>query len=199
MKNIELDKIKDTVYELEGLLELARLRKDKTEELLPLMKSRLDAINRLFDYAEDSGYKEPDAEEYVEEESASVDAVDYATAEDTARTEEYSEPSYIAEEETAETLGLPENSDTVDIAGTASQTFSQKPAPRPAFCINDRFRFRRELFNNSDAEFSSAMDLVATMDNYEEAEEYFLGDLGWNEENADVTAFLDIIRQYFEK
>ena len=72
-------------------------------------------------------------------------------------------------------------------------------APKPAFCINDRFRFRRELFNNSDSAFNSAMDLVATMDDYEEAEDYFIGDLGWDLEKPEVMDFMAIIRNYFEK
>lgn len=218
MENIELDRIKDTVYELEGLLELARLREDKTEELLPLMRSRLAELNRLF--------KSPAAGEGREGVKETTDMRD-TTADDAAEAEPEEEPEEepIQEEQVEEevyslpeTEDLPEAADNAVYSETSASTetpdygvsedtvysgtsglSASKPLPRPAFCINDRFRFRRELFNNSDSEFSSAMDIVATMDNYEEAEEYFIGDLGWNEENEDVIAFLDIIRQYFEK
>ena len=41
------------------------------------------------------------------------------------------------------------------------------------------------------------MDYVATLDSYEEAEEYFYGDMGLDPDNEDVAAFMEIIRTYF--
>lgn len=40
----EIKELKDRVYELEGLLELAQLREDKLEELTPLIEARLNAL-----------------------------------------------------------------------------------------------------------------------------------------------------------
>lgn len=65
------------------------------------------------------------------------------------------------------------------------------------FSINDRFRFRKELFDNSDIGFNNSLALVASMDAYEEAEDYFINDLGMNPANPVVNEFLDIIRKYF--
>ena len=100
-----------------------------------------------------------------------------------------------------------EETDTVSVTqnpGTDA-TSLQKQAPvrkertdKPAFCLNDRFSFRRELFANSDAEFSSAMNMIAAMESYEEAEEYFIDQLGWDMENQEVVDFMEIIRGYFE-
>ena len=64
------------------------------------------------------------------------------------------------------------------------------------FTLNDKFRFRRELFGNSNAEFTRALDLISVMHHPEEAEDYFYTDLGWDPENDDVKDFMRIIRSY---
>lgn len=68
---------------------------------------------------------------------------------------------------------------------------------RRAFTLNDRFRFRRELFENSDVQMNEALDLVAAMTSLEEAEEYFYGDCGWDKESEEVNDFMEIIRRHF--
>ncbi len=42
----KLNGIKNLVYEVEGLLELAQLRADKLSDLLPLMRTRIDAVSK---------------------------------------------------------------------------------------------------------------------------------------------------------
>ena len=69
---------------------------------------------------------------------------------------------------------------------------------KPAFCLNDRFRFRRALFGGSDTEFSGVMDYIATLTGFEEAEEYFYGELGFEPDNEDVVDFMEIIKNYFK-
>lgn len=66
-----------------------------------------------------------------------------------------------------------------------------------AFTINDRFRFKRELFGNSDPELSNALDLINVMRSIDEAEDYFYNELGWDAENEDVKDFMRIVRAYF--
>ena len=68
---------------------------------------------------------------------------------------------------------------------------------RAAFSLNDTFRFRRELFGNNAAEMSDAITLVETMKSWDEAEEYFYNDLGWNKDNEDVKDFMAIIKNHF--
>lgn len=69
---------------------------------------------------------------------------------------------------------------------------------KPVFSINDRFRFRRELFSNSDSDFNDALDMLASMDCYEEAEDYFYNNLEWDMDNPEVCAFMEIVARYFE-
>ena len=68
---------------------------------------------------------------------------------------------------------------------------------KQAFTINDRYRFRRELFGNSDTEFIDMINLVSAMTSLSEAEDYFYGDLEWDQENEEVRDFMNIITHYF--
>ena len=68
---------------------------------------------------------------------------------------------------------------------------------RKAFSLNDRFRYRRELFGNSDVEVNDTLNLVETMHSYSEAEELFYGDLEWDSESPEVKDFMAVIRNHF--
>lgn len=69
---------------------------------------------------------------------------------------------------------------------------------RQMFTINDKFRFRRELFGNSETEFADTLNLVSAMGSLAEAEDYFYGDLEWDADSEEVEAFMGIITRYFE-
>lgn len=164
----EIKDLKDKVYELEGLLELAQLREDKIDELEPLIKARIDAL--LKDDEEDSS-----------------DRI------------EKTENSPLSEMPLAVEKTAPAMKQGLSEKGSEPVEDFSSTQRKPAFCINDRFRFRRELFNGSDSEFAAAMNVVASMENFEEAQDYFLGELGWNPEDENVADFLEIIERYFEK
>ena len=68
---------------------------------------------------------------------------------------------------------------------------------RKAFSINDRFRFRRELFENSDALMADALDMVESMHSMDEAEDYFYNELGWEPDNDEVAAFMAVVKHHF--
>lgn len=68
---------------------------------------------------------------------------------------------------------------------------------RKAFSLNDRFRYRRELFGNSDVEMNDTLNLVETMHSYSEAEDFFYGDLEWDSESPEVKDFMAVIRNHF--
>ena len=193
----EIKNLKDKIYELEGLLELAQLREEKIDELTPLIEARLaglranggsgaDGTNEPNSISSKDSKGSKDLKEPIRTEITEFsDTLDFAeelekTAEDTEKSEE--EPEKISEEPTA----------------ASAKPKSGGTGRKPAFCLNDRFRFRRELFSNSDSEFSEALGRVACMDSYDEAEDYFIGSLGWDPENPEVVDFLEIIRIYFE-
>ena len=68
---------------------------------------------------------------------------------------------------------------------------------RKALSLNDRFRFRRELFGNSDIRMNETLALIDAMNSYEEAEDYILNDLNWDEENTEVAEFMKIVQKHF--
>lgn len=68
---------------------------------------------------------------------------------------------------------------------------------RRAFSINDRYRFRRELFGNSNIEMSDAINMVMCMHSLDEAEDYFYGDLNWEKTSPEVKDFMEIIKNHF--
>lgn len=66
------------------------------------------------------------------------------------------------------------------------------------FSINEKFRFKKELFRNSDVDFNNTLALIASMENYEEAEDYFINEEGFEREDPVVKEFLVIIKRYFK-
>ena len=70
---------------------------------------------------------------------------------------------------------------------------------RKAFSLNDRFRFRRELFGNSDVTMNDTLNLIDTMTDYNEAAEYLLQDLGWSVDEPVVQEFLQLIERHFKQ
>lgn len=61
------------------------------------------------------------------------------------------------------------------------------------FTLNDKFRFCRELFRNSNEEFTDTINVLNAMESLEEAEDYLYNDLAWDPESLDVKAFIELI------
>lgn len=125
----------------------------------------------------------------VDEQIAS--AVLFETEEDADET-----PSMAAEERVEQEA--PKEAAAPAPAKQATPAVKRQPGDlRRSFTINDKFRFRRELFGNSDSEFTDALNLVEAMGSYDEAEDYFITDLSWDREMPEVGEFLTVIEHYF--
>ncbi len=66
------------------------------------------------------------------------------------------------------------------------------------FNLNDKFRFRRELFGNSDAQYVECLDMLSAMKSLDEAKEYLFEDLSWNPDNDDAQAFIELLANYYQ-
>ncbi len=175
-------------YELEGLLALSLERKETTPDMVVGMIT--EKAKRLSAMASMSPVESVSADSDAEKEAA---AVQYEQAEDACMTCQ-PEPEPVA-------------------AAVNKPEPVAKPAPMPvaepkraevkeqafAFTLNDKFRFRRELFGGSDADFADALQVAEAMTSREEVEDYFFNDLCWNPANEDVVAFMDIITARFAK
>ena len=69
---------------------------------------------------------------------------------------------------------------------------------RKALGLNDRFRFRRELFGNSDVNMNDTLNLIDTMADYAEARDYLINDLGWSADEPVVKEFLELVSLHFK-
>lgn len=89
--------------------------------------------------------------------------------------------------------------DTTDFVmqkpGTSDDN-AQSSDLRKYFTLNDRFRFKRELFNGSDADFINTIDTISAMSSVDEVTDY-LSTMGWDIKSDIVEEFLNIINSYF--
>lgn len=166
----KINELKDRIYEVEGLLELLQLRPDKLPELLPLIRARYEESGALL---------------------GSLEASSVAIGQE-LNPEPEPEP---VEPEPATEQPKGEAAD----AGHAADAPKERSTSGPTFCLNDRFRFRRTIFGGSEAEFNAVMNHLTTLDSYEEAEELFYGDMNLNPEDPDVTDFMAVVKDYFDK
>ena len=149
---------------------------------------------------------EPELEEELEEEiEPEVEAQPEIEEEPESELEEEieaePEPEIVPEIEAEPEPEIIKNVDETapDAIITLDEAFIRNKAKdlKSAFSLNDTFRFRRELFGNSAADMNDAIDLVNAMNSYEEAEDYFINDLGWDAESDEVGEFMEIIRNHF--
>ena len=130
-----------------------------------------------------------------ESEKVAEAAVDTTEADDEAVAE-----NAIAEE-TADADVVPTVNDT--LAAETQLTLDEKLAREraadisKAFTLNDRFRFRRELFRNSDDEFRETLEAIGSMVDMDEAEDYFFNDLCWDSSDPVVKEFMAIVAKHF--
>lgn len=91
-------------------------------------------------------------------------------------------------------------SDTDSVAESVASAAALRPSRKPVigcFSINDKYRFRRELFSGSDALFRNSLALFEAMGDLSEARSYIFNDLGWDPENPDVKSFISILDRYY--
>lgn len=188
--------ILDLAFELEGL---ARLRLDREGGDSALDRHIFDKIKE-FDalMPQAAPQSEEKTSENIAPEEAVVTTVD--EEDDLLYSIEDDEPEPTLAVETPE---APEDAADTTEACEVSEAEKMQEAPiggaMPPISVNDRFRFRRELFGGSNPEFESALNLIATMDNYEEAYDYFIVGQEWDEQQPVVSEFLDMLRRYFSK
>lgn len=210
----ELENLLDKTYELEGLLQLALSRDDNHAALQRLIagKSALVAAmaQRMAAASADDEAASLREEQYeVEAENEAISDVapepEEAAAVETATVETAPEEMPRVEEAPVEAAPvemapLAEVETVAEVSAPApARSSAAKPSGKLVFSINDRYRYRRELFGGDDRKFAEALSKVASMDSYDEAEEYFLEDCQWEAERPEVVDFMNALQSYFEK
>lgn len=135
-----------------------------------------------------------------------------------------SNPEEKATETAEETIDIPVKEEEVTIEETAAPEVRETAAPviptvieersqplslndviekrqlsdfRKAFSLNDRFRFRRELFGNNDEKMNEAIDCLNNKQSYEDSLNYIISELNWNMEDETVADFIKLLERRF--
>lgn len=79
------------------------------------------------------------------------------------------------------------------------QMLSRKEAAdlKRVFTLNDKFRFRRALFNQDDTKFAEALQLLGEIKSFDEAKKMLETRYGWDMTDPEVEDFLSIIEPHY--
>lgn len=210
-------------YEIEGLLSLQAQRTDNPVVAVDdLLASKIAFLSQAFPASAPAETTAPtpvapvaaDATaateaitptEATEASATAATAIAPAAVSETVSEAENAEAiadSALAEEKMMATQPVPETPVVNDTIGTPLSLEEKLARERArdifrAFTLNDKFRFRRELFRNSQEEFDEALEVIAQMSTIDEAGEYIYNDLCLDPGNEDVKAFMDLLAKHF--
>lgn len=210
----KLQNLLDNIYELEGLVTLAIKRDDSQKEFLRIIAKKGKEIgNTCATLQYESSSSQQHVSEKLCEDDASCDITvsdnqdkqesinsEISSFENSDSTSFYLNEYSISDESEYNNLDsdISNNEEISDSEEVLKIVSSSKERGKLVFSINEKFRFRKELFDNSDVDFNNTLALVASMDSYDEAEDYFVNEEGFDPENPVVAEFLTIIRRYFQ-
>lgn len=189
----------DRVYELEGLLHLAVNRSNPPASLDSLIRRKAAEITAcLGQIDEPLEVAAADDEVAVADDNDSAESVDAADVDSPAEEFDTENDSTEYVDDYADDYEYAD-SEVFDDENVDSDNASDSDIPRKfSFSINDRFRFRRTLFNNSDREFNIAIASISACHDYQEAEQMLQEDYGWNTEDVEPSDFLRLVSNYFK-
>ena len=181
----DFDKAIELCYELEGLVMLAKERNDISSRLTTLIQGKTDEIMALL--SEDKSVEAETFEVPLSDDACEAPLVEDSSVEIVSTDNDFDnidDSEYIGELD--------------DCIKSDENCVNNSKTLRQLFTINDKFLYRRELFGNSDTEFTDTINLVSAMSNFAEAQDYFFGDLEWDTENEEVVDFMSVIEKYFK-
>lgn len=177
----------------------AELVEEKEPEL-EVVEFAEESDKEVVDFVEDTP-EEAFVEDDVEVVEFDVDDDKYGFVEDDDDMAVVDEEQQLDDEDIEEqdlyNRGEPLDSDTAVTVGEMMSVRQAKEL-RKALSLNDRFRFRRELFGNSDINMNDTLNLLDTMSDLAEAREYLLQDLGWSTDDPVVQEFLTLVERHFK-
>ena len=177
----------------------AELVEEKEPEL-EVVEFAEESNNEVADFVEDAP-EEAFVEDEVEVVEFDADDDKYGFVEDDDDMAVVDEEQQLDDEDIEEqdlyNRGEPLDSDTAVTVGEMMSVRQAKEL-RKALSLNDRFRFRRELFGNSDINMNDTLNLLDTMSDLAEAREYLLQDLGWSTDDPVVQEFLTLVERHFK-
>lgn len=185
----------DRCLEIEGLLALLIQRGDKVpDHLYQLLNEKAESLAKgVADLSvpcvrpELAAADEAISESVIYEEDADADICEGDVAENDLTASDESDPEIVKSEE----VSVPK----VETQTEVKNINDHQPV---RLSLNDKFRFRRELFNFSDEEMEETLDVISNMSSGDEIDEYLFNDLCWDQENEVVRDFMSIVKARFQ-
>lgn len=159
---------------------------EQTSVVTPSVEIEFQDIEK--DVEEESGIEieEESEEEIPEEDDIILDLdLDYVQEDEQPKT-----PDSTTQQKNAVATEQPKLTDTIK---------KKESRLRPAFSLNDRFLYSRELFEGNMKMFDSTLDFLEGIEEYSIIEDYFYSELEWDPENRYVASFMDILRPHFRE
>lgn len=176
--------------QLEGLLKVL-LERDNIHARSALAEKFEEYSEALRSYLDESAATPAETAAVAAEAAALADEAqatevkDLEAAESEVEDETDAATAAIERGEAEEAAGVP-------VAQECEPTVNSKLLK--AFTLNDKFRFRRELFNGDDEDFADTLSLLAHMPSYDEAVDFLTNDLLWDKRNIVVNDFFAILK-----
>lgn len=201
---IEIGQLIKANIELEGILRvLGDRHSEQTEAILAEKYDNFKALMEAYLGRTDISktVSEPESQEELKPEEITATQEEADTEEETLPEEAPAIEIKDQEAEEAEEAPALQDEAAKIVAEDAETTAPGEPNTRllRAFTLNDRFRFRRELFNGNDSDLSDTLMILAGMESYDEAADYLLGDMMWDKNNASVADFMAILAQHMPR
>lgn len=211
----------DNIFELEGLVTLALKREDSQSEFFRLISKRGMEISEICKKLQETEGLQRIADEALSDKNDTVSSEENEVSEELKDNTSSSDPEdYFSFSEYSIDEGNDNDDDSANLdkiydnisssedsfdeeADNQTEikeydTIPQKEKGKLIFSINEKFRFRKELFDNSDIDFNNTLALVASMETYEEAEDYFQNEEGFDPHKPVVIEFMNVIKRYFK-
>lgn len=183
--NENTEQLLDLCFEIEGLLSLIQKRgEDTPNRIKDMLREKTSQLAAAINAST------PQACEYVAEDKAIAESAELEEEED-------ADPDTQPAVDANDALDYEPINETADV--TTKNNSQAQPQEPFTFTLNDKFRFRRELFGNNAAEFADALNVASAMSSQSELDDYFYNDLCWDPENPDVVDFMKIISARFNK
>lgn len=196
------------ILEIKNDLNKIRKDLDVTLEKLAILESMIELEQRLDTLKNpvEESYVVNDSEKELATENITIEEseVEPTTIESDPAEESVKEPVI---EENVEVETVIEESTIVEVQITESVLEESTPVEQvqeyrnlmSVIGLNDRFRFRHDLFSNSDDVFKETIQILNTIEKFSQAVDFLNEKFGWDQDDATVVYFYDIIKPKFSK
>jgi hypothetical protein len=201
-KNSLIQDIKNDLNSIKKQVEVTLAKLEVLEAMCKLDEAKVGTLGSSVRDSEpqpvELGLKEPIVEPEPVVEEPVVEPVQQPIAE----SEPVVEPEPIVEPEPELVLEVEKEEVAEPTPNSEESTpISEAPAElrnlMSVIGLNDRFRFRHDLFSDSNDLFKETIEILNAIENFDKAVDYLQEKFNWDEEDATVVYFYDIIKPKF--